>query len=163
MRDGSPSASMRREMPIVEAALADMQGLLALARNDEAVSLVLEPSTNEWLPLFRNWLWITVGRVLPSLLGFTAGVRAYTNLRAHVRLGGASVLWPPTRPVVVLVTEMLVCPVLGVSAAGGVNLTSDVWSTSTALFMFTGLTGFGLFTTLLMAVRHACASHPRGP
>ena len=156
--DGTRGVLTRRgRMPMLQVGWDDVRKLHALddaerARGARGVRLLLAPSENEWVLFWASWPWVLFIRVVMPLLAFATGFRAAGNLRAHVELGGRGALWPPTKPVVVLCVEMVVCPILGVVYAGGPHGSSSVWDLSATRFFFTGLAGFGLFTTLLMAM-----------
>ena len=109
------------------------------------------PSANAWVRLYQSWAWVLLMRALRPCLALGAGAQAALNLRAHVaHLGGR--VWPPTKPILVLVIEMVVCPILGVLYISGFLWSSDAWSLAFGSFFGTGLSGWGMLTTLLMAV-----------
>ena len=151
--DGSNGVMTRRgRLLMLQAEWDDVRKLNDASRAGLRVSLLLAPSENEWVLFWSSWPWVFILRVVMPLLGLATGARAASNLRDHVALGGRGVLWPPTKPIVVLAVEMLVCPTLAVVYAGGPHGSSSVWSLATTRFFFTGLAGWGLFTTLLMAM-----------
>lgn len=151
--DGSRGASTRhRRMPMVEVVVADVDAALSYLADERAAALLLAPSANPWREMWRSWAWVLLQRVLPALAGLVAGARAASNLRTHVRLGGRAVLWPPTKPVMVLATEAVSCPALAVVCLGGPGGSTDVWPIAVHGFFMTGLSGCGLFTTLVMAM-----------
>ena len=162
--DGSTrSSGLTRSgaMPMLQVAWWDVSDLVEAARAGATVSLQLEPSVNKFRPFWHSWAWVLGIRGLMPLLGFTAGGVALKNLRAHIRLGGRSILWPPTKPVMVLVSEMFVCPLLGVFCVGGPGGSTSTWTFSKEQFFASMLTGWSLFTTLIMAVgAMSCASAP---
>ena len=88
---------------------------------------------------------------LPALAGWSRRARDEQPAH-HVRLGGRAVLWPPTKPVMVLATEAVSCPALAVVCLGGPGGSTDVWPIAVHGFFMTGLSGCGLFTTLVMAM-----------
>ena len=137
---------------MVEVARNDVQGLLDRAKGGDPVELLLEsPSANAWVRLYQSWAWILLMRALRPCLALGAGAQAALNLRAHVaQLGGRA--WPPTKPILVLVIEMVACPLLGVFFIGGSLGSSDAWSLAFGSFFGAGLSGWGMLTTLLMAV-----------
>jgi hypothetical protein len=159
LHDGAGLMTRRGSMPMLQTTYDDVHDLFEAAQGGETVSLLLEPSANSFIPFWNSLHWVLLIRGLMPLLGFVTGARALVNLRAHVRLGGRSILWPPTNPVIVLVSEMFVTPLLGVIFIGGPHGCSDVWTIATQRFFFSLMTGWSLFTTLIMAVR---ATRPRG-
>ena len=152
VHEGTGELTRRGPMPMLQVAFKDVRDLIEAARAGVTVSFLLEPTENKFLLLYRGWWYILVIRGLMPLLGFTTGALALKNLRAHVRLGGRSILYPPTKPVMVLVSEMLVCPVLGVVTLCGPHGSNDAWTITTRRFFASMLTGWSLFTTLIMAV-----------
>ena len=158
--DGSYGKRVRhRALPALQLTEADVRPLLASMRAGETVSLILEPTENAWLRLWQGWPWIVVMRALVPSLAFTAGAMAVINLRAHLLLGrrldseSVRVHCPPPKPVTVLAAEALVCPALGVFYMVGPYWSSAIWPAWCHRLGFSGLSGWGLWTTAMMAVR----------
>ena len=106
---------------------------------------ILEPTANPWRRMWRSWPWWLVMRGLMPAASFTAGAAAFTNLRAHLRVGGKA--WPPSKPVLVLAVELVASPLLGFFLLGG-TFDAATWSAAVNRFFMTQLAGCGLFTTL---------------
>ena len=139
-------------MPMLEAAADDAQQLMEHIADGRPALMILAPDANAWRRMWRGWAWILVMRTLLPAVGLATGARALANLRAHVQVGGRAVLWPPTKPVVVMMTEVLACPVLSVWFSCGVDGSSDLASGPATSFFSSGLSGLGFFTTFVMAV-----------
>ena len=151
--DGSRGATTRSgAMPMLEAAADDAQQLMEHIADGQPALMILAPDANAWRRMWRGWAWILVMRTLLPAVGLATGARALANLRAHVQVGGRAVLWPPTKPVVVMMTEVLACPVLSVWFSCGVDGSSDLASGPATAFFSSGLSGLGFFTTFVMAV-----------
>ena len=152
--DGSRGATTRSgAMPFLEAAADDAQQLMKRIADGRPAFMILTPDANAWRRMWGGLPWILVMRTLLPAVGFATGARALANLRAHVQVGGKGVLWPPTKPVIVLLTEVLTCPVLSVWFICGVDGSSDLASGPAISFFSSGLSGLGFFTTFMMAVR----------
>ena len=149
---GSGALTRHGVMPMMQVAWSDVRDLMEAAHGNETVSLLLEPSENTFLPFWHSLPWLLAMRGLMPLVGFSAGALALRNLREHVRFGGRRILWPPTKPIMVLVSEMVVCPILGAFYLGGPQGSTDIFSIHASRFFFTFLMGWSLFTTLIMAV-----------
>ena len=145
-------------LPWLDMCLTDADALASAFRGS-AANITLAATPNPFLRLYRTPGWM-VHRALLLLAGVLPGfaaLRVFKRRRFTIR----GTLRKPTAASAVLLIEMVICPMLGVSFSLGHG---GLWATDAIPFwgQFMGLSlfsGWGLFTTKVMAMHWREARH----
>ncbi len=149
--DGSRGRRTRgATMPMLELAAGDAEALIRCSTN-RTLTVRVTPSRNRWLELFalHSWYSLVMRCFLPAL-AFTTGGLALRTLRARLT---CAKLWTGdfTLPSLVLITEMIATPLIGLVLAAGYTTSTDVLPDPVATFFLSGFAGLKLFTALILA------------